>query len=80
MRKKKEQFREMVIKNKMQYIESYSPFRKSPEEFNEKVECIHCGNKFIFNEFKVIREMESGHEYIVCKHYPECDGTIIDFF
>ena len=72
-------YTEISVKNKMNYLESYSPFADSVKEFNDKVECIHCGNKFVLNEFKVVREMAYGKEYIVCKHYPECDGSIIDF-
>ncbi|MDR0908564.1 MAG: hypothetical protein LBM77_02250 [Spirochaetaceae bacterium] len=51
--------------------------------FNETVECIHCGKKFILNEFKVVKDnvpCDIGDEYIVCKYFPECNGSLIDFF
>ena len=79
MEQNEERYVEINVKDKMKYLENYSPFANSPEEYNDKVQCIHCGNEFVFNEFKVIREMAYGKEYIVCKHYPDCDGSIIDF-
>ena len=40
------------------------------------------GKVFNFNDFEVVCEKskysEDKHEYIVCKHYPKCDGTLID--
>lgn len=49
------------------------------------VECLHCGNRFPFKEVKVRRlkpEYNDGKEddfkEIVCKHYPECDGNLLD--
>lgn len=49
------------------------------------VECLHCGNKFAFKEVKV-RRLKLKHNYgkedkfkeIVCKHYPKCDGNLLD--
>ncbi len=47
------------------------------------IECIHCGDKFLFKEAKVIKlsskYTHNPMEYIVCKNYPECDGDLIDF-
>lgn len=49
------------------------------------VECIHCGKQFAFKEVKVRRlksEYNDGQEddfkEIMCKHYPACNGTLID--
>jgi len=49
------------------------------------VECQHCGNRFAFKEVKVRRlkpEYNNGKEdefkEIVCKHYPECNGNLLD--
>jgi hypothetical protein len=49
------------------------------------VECLHCGNRFPFKEVKVRRlksEYNNGKEddfkEIVCKHYPECNGNLLD--
>jgi len=47
------------------------------------VECLHCGKNFLFKEAKAIK-LISNHThnpmtYIVCKSYPECNGTLIDF-
>ena len=49
------------------------------------VECIHCGKQFAFKEVKVRRlksEYNDGQEddfkEIMCKHYPACNGNLID--
>lgn len=49
------------------------------------VECLHCGNRFAFKDVKVRRlkpEYNNGKEddfkEIVCKHYPECNGNLLD--
>ena len=49
------------------------------------VECLHCGNRFAFKEVKVRRlkaEYNNGYEddfkEIVCKHYPRCNGNLLD--
>ncbi|MBR2393037.1 MAG: hypothetical protein IKB05_00930 [Alphaproteobacteria bacterium] len=49
------------------------------------VECIHCGKQFAFKEVKVRRlkpEYNDGQEddfkEIMCKHYPTCNGNLID--
>lgn len=54
-------------------------------EPDEIVECLHCGNRFPFKEVKVRRlksEYNNGKKddfkEIVCKHYPECNGNLID--
>jgi hypothetical protein len=65
------------VTDKRDYYEKNNPFDE--DMFNERVCCLHCDNEFTFNEFKVIRDNTTNEEYIVCKHYPECNGTIIDF-
>lgn len=54
-------------------------------EPDEIVECLHCGNRFAFKDVKVRRlkpEYNHGQEddfkEIVCKHYPECNGNLLD--
>jgi hypothetical protein len=49
------------------------------------VECLHCGKRFPFGEVKVRRVkkeynngVEDDFKEIVCKHYPECNGNLID--
>jgi hypothetical protein len=49
------------------------------------VECLHCGKRFPFGEVKVRRlkkecnnGVEDDFKEIVCKHYPECDGNLLD--
>lgn len=79
MSKKSQQiFEEITITDKLDYFLNNFPFARTEDDFNKKVKCIHCDNEFLLNEFKVIRN-GYGEEYIVCKHYPECDGSAIDF-
>lgn len=54
-------------------------------EPDEIVECLHCGNRFPFKEVKVRRlkseynnDKEDDFKEIVCKHYPECNGNLLD--
>lgn len=70
-------YEEVTVTDKRDYYTKNNPFAE--DRFDEKVRCIHCDNEFIFNEFKVIRNKTTNEEYIVCKHFPECNGTIIDF-
>ena len=42
------------------------------------VQCFHCGKIFRYRESKVIRD-SNGFIFIMCKHHPECDGTLMDF-
>jgi hypothetical protein len=49
------------------------------------VECLHCGKRFPFGEVKVRRVkkeynngVEDDFKEIVCKHYPECNGNLLD--
>lgn len=43
-----------------------------------KVHCIHCGNEYPYNEANVVVSPDDGEAYIHCRHYPDCDGTLID--
>ncbi|MDD7012763.1 MAG: hypothetical protein PUI38_07920 [Candidatus Treponema excrementipullorum] len=43
------------------------------------VECLHCGKRFPYGEAKAVK-IPDGDVFIVCKHYPDCDGSLIDFF
>ena len=73
------QYEEIVISNKLDYYMDNSPFKPDKMRFNKKVRCIHCDQEFVFNEFKVIKEKSSGNEFIVCKYFADCNGSIIDF-
>ncbi|MBO7048061.1 MAG: hypothetical protein J6W62_04035 [Spirochaetia bacterium] len=46
---------------------------------DEIIECIHCGEKYQFKDVKAVKDLEEDNIFIVCKNYPECDGSIIDF-
>lgn len=43
-----------------------------------KVHCIHCDQEYVFNEAKVVQFPEDDEPFIMCKNYPECDGSLID--
>ena len=48
------------------------------------VECLHCGERYLFKDVKVLRMKPGYREFdfdpIVCKNFPKCDGTLIDLF
>ena len=72
-------YEEIVIEDKFGYYMKNGLFDPSEKKFNRQIECIHCGRKFKLKEFKVVRSKADGQEFIMCKHYPECDGSMIDF-
>lgn len=52
-------------------------------ELDDTVECLHCGEKFLFKDVKAIRPKDQfrtvkDFDEIVCKNYPKCNGSIID--
>lgn len=47
-------------------------------KMDSKVHCIHCGNEYLYSEANVVVSPDDGEAYIHCKHYPDCDGTLID--
>jgi len=69
---------EIHITDKFDYYKKHNPFVEV--RFNKKLQCLHCGKEFTFNEFKVVREKNSQKTaFIVCKHFPKCHGSLIDF-
>ena len=51
----------------------------------ETVECLHCGERYKFKYVKAIRtkpqfRSDDDFDQIVCKNFPECNGSIIDLF
>ena len=50
----------------------------------DKVECLHCGDRYQFKNVKALRvkpqyRTTKDFDEIVCKNYPRCNGSIIDF-
>lgn len=41
--------------------------------------CTHCRQTFNFKNSKVIKAIESNLTMVVCKNYPNCRGTYLDF-
>lgn len=42
-----------------------------------KFSCLHCGQRFFGHELTVVHG-DGAQDWILCKHYPSCDGSIID--
>lgn len=45
---------------------------------NTKVHCIHCGKDYFYKEASVVNYPDNDEPLVMCKHYPECDGSLID--
>ncbi len=43
-----------------------------------KVHCIHCENEYLYKESNVVKYPENDEPFIMCEHYPEYDGSVID--
>ena len=43
-----------------------------------KVRCFHCGREFLYNEATVVQLPYDDEPSVFCKHYPECNGSLID--
>ncbi len=69
--------REIVIKDKQEYLNENYPF-ENPPKLLDFVRCIHCDSKFQVLNFKVFKERSI--EYICCQNAPNCNGTVIDWF
>lgn len=69
--------KEIIIKNKAQYLYDNYPFQDVPKQTDEK-RCLHCDTVFKVSEYKVFKDGFC-EEYICCPNAPECDGTIIDW-
>ncbi|MCQ2592093.1 MAG: hypothetical protein MJ188_04855 [Treponema sp.] len=49
-------------------------------KMEDKIECINCGEQFLFKEVKVFRFRNSftSADVIMCKNYPDCEGSFAD--
>lgn len=46
---------------------------------NTEYRCIHCNRTFYGDELTVVKDDQKESDYLVlCKHYPECSGSVID--
>lgn len=45
---------------------------------DKKVECLHCGDKYLYNEANVVFDPNDGQVWIHCKNYPKCNGLLHD--
>ena len=69
--------KEIIIKNKQQYLNDNYPFVDIPKLTDKKL-CIHCDNIITVGDFKVFRN-GNGTELIYCPKAPDCNGTLIDW-
>ncbi|WP_287047346.1 hypothetical protein [Treponema sp.] len=51
---------------------------KTDYTMETKVHCIHCGKEYLFKEANVVQFPDDDEPLVYCKHYPECDGSLID--
>ena len=50
------------------------------KDVNAKVRCLHCGKTYTLAEAQVVLFYGDEEPMVMCKHYPECDGSLIDMF
>lgn len=51
---------------------------KTDFTMDTKVHCIHCGREYLYKEATVVLFPDDDEPLVYCKHYPECDGSLID--
>ena len=51
---------------------------KTDFTMNTKVHCIHCEKEYLYKEANVVQFPDDDEPLVYCKHYPECDGSLID--
>ena len=51
---------------------------KTDFTMNTKVHCIHCGKEYLYKEANVVQFPDDDEPLVYCKHYPKCDGSLID--
>lgn len=65
--------REIEIKDKKKYFKEHSPFKHN---INSHVNCLHCDAVYPLIDYKVVKEAYG--DFICCKYWPDCDGTVMD--
>ena len=43
-----------------------------------KVQCLHCRQEYLYKEASVVQFPDDDEPLVMCKHYPKCDGSVID--
>ena len=62
--------------DKMKLVHRVDPDMKE----DDFIECLHCGNKFYVKECTIAKGIGfMGEDMVLCKHFPECGGSVIDF-
>ncbi len=47
-------------------------------KMNTKVHCIHCDREYLYKEASVVQFPNDDEPLVMCKHYPNCNGSLID--
>ena len=47
-------------------------------KMNTKIHCIHCDQEYLYNEASVVQFPNDDEPSVMCKHYPNCNGSLID--
>ena len=72
--------KEFTVEKKKALYEEHSGQKMTLEEFNQrKVKCIHCDDEYYLKEFSVYWDQSTDEKMILCKNFPDCDGSMIDF-
>ncbi len=67
----------MTIQDKINQVNEHNPMDYA-YEVGDRVRCIHCEEEFFAHELQLVER--EGMTWILCKYYPECDGSILDMF
>lgn len=51
---------------------------KTDFKMDTKVQCLHCGKEYLYKEANVVQFPGDDEPQVYCKHYPHCDGSVID--
>ena len=66
-------------KEKEEFFNKYDPFEDN-RTMDDEIRCIHCGETYKVKDFVAIKAKDGGYYVIVCKNFPKCNGSIIDWF
>lgn len=47
---------------------------------DDRVFCMICHDNYYYKDSKVVRFPEDNFDYVMCKNYPECEGSILEMY
>jgi len=68
---------EVFVENKQGYLEEH---KISDVGFEDEMMCCHCEEKIKVKDYKLVSVCGDDFDYISCPNWPECDGTILDWW